>query len=164
MLASTDLQRSITKMTLSLARAIDAKKHAADHYGLCEREIQYQYPLTGMTGSVPVETTITIPFDVHFVGDAGFARDSQLTAPQLRVGFERTLGPAGLICYAHVTQWLTDPDLAYIGAIVAVGVHQPAIASGGDGNAFNIVAHIAFQGYGAPWDPDGVYDAGGSNT
>lgn len=166
MLAHSDLTRSISNMTIGLARAASMRRHAADAYALAEREQQFQYNISGKVGTVPVEKLLTIPFDVVFLGDAGMQRDSQLGQPQVRSGFEIASGPAGLIPYAHVNQWVLDDDLNYTGAKVTVGVHAPAIAVEGAGavtsRSYRGVLHMSFQGYGAPWDPDGPSDAGGN--
>jgi hypothetical protein len=164
MLAANDLQRSISKMTLSLARDVDAHRHRADLYRLCERENQFQFRLFGEAGSLPAETLLGtpakpfIPFDVMFVAHPGNQRDSQVTTPQVRLGYEITQGPPGLISYAHVTQWQRDGNGNYIGAQVVAGVYAPALVN--DVSPFKVVLHIAFQGYGTPIDPQTSNGAG----
>jgi hypothetical protein len=166
MLATSDLHRSIAKMTLSLARDIDAHKHRADDYKLCEREHQFQIALSGTIGATPAETSVALPFYIYFVADPGYLRDSDLSAPQVRFGFEIPSGPSGLVPYAHVQQWSRNNDMDYTGAQVTVGVHCPAMllpsADTTVAAAFTLVLHAAFQGYGCPWDADGPNDGGGT--
>jgi hypothetical protein len=167
MLEAAELARAMAKLTLGYQRAMDAHKHEPDLYRLCEREQQFQVALTGTTGTLPTETSFSIPFDVHFVPDAGFARDSALTDPTVRIGFVVTTAPAGMIPYAYVQSFTQDSDLFYTGAKILVGVAQPALMlanSDAQVGPFNITLHIAFQGYGAPYDPDGPYPDAGSNT
>jgi hypothetical protein len=177
MLATSDLQRSIGHMTLGLSRAMDQRKHAADLYRECEREEQFQFPFSGQAGTFPVEEVMHIQFGVLFAFDSGTARDSELGPPHVRTGFEMTRAPTGLITYCHVKEWKQDNDLDYIGAAVVVGVHVPAVALQGIGDItsasqgvanrlslkFTGVLHIAFQGWGAPLDPDGGGNAAGES-
>jgi hypothetical protein len=170
MLATNDLQRSISKMTLDLSKSIDHQRHRADHYRLCERENQFQYQLSGQVGTAPVETLIGtpkdpfIPFDIMFVANPGQQRDSQLAVPQVRIGHEIIQGPAGLIPYAYVADWQVNANGHFIGAKVIAGVHAPAIALQGAGAVsstfFKVTLHIAFQGYGTPIDTTDDYSQG----
>src|ERR1700758_2804443 len=108
MLASTDLQRSIHGMTISLGRRTAKKAAESYFYGLAEREQQFQYEISGTVGTLPVEAQVTITFALLFIAQTGNMRDSNLDRPQLRVGFEQEFGPPGIFYYAHLVQWVTD--------------------------------------------------------
>lgn len=174
MLATSDLHRSIERMTVGVSLAMEARRHVGDQYRLGEREHQFQYQLDGHVGATPVETTIEVPFYIFFIADAGSQRDSDLEAPQVAIGFELKKG-AGVIPYAYVRKWKRDAGLDYTGASVVAGVHAPALLTSRGLSrgllllpntdttpiAFSLVLHIAFQGYGTVWDADGAMDAGG---
>lgn len=158
MKASTTLQRSLARLTVDAHRQIRSRDQQTMYYELAEREHQFQFPITGTVGMVPVETTITILFDIMFLYEYGYRRDSQLLEPHTRFGFTSLSAPAGTVPYAHVKDWIQDVDLNYVGAHVIVGVHNPGIAVTGvealSSTQFQVNLHCSFQGYGVPIDPD----------
>lgn len=157
------IQRSIGRMTIDLHKAMTQHAHAADPYRLGERDLQFQFDFSGKIGTLPVEADITIPFDHVVLYDAGNARDSQLDRPNVKLSFEKLAGPAGIVAYGHVNQWRYDDDFNYVGAVVTVGVHCPAMLFGGampTSFDFHYILHASFQGYGAPTDADSQ-DGGG---
>lgn len=163
MLTSTNINRSIARIGIDLHRQIERKKHAGDFYALRELEFQAQYDFSGAIDTLPSETDITIPFTTTFVGDPGNQRDSTQDRPHARLTPELLIAPAGTVPYAYVLSWKYDDDFNYVGAIVRVGVHSPAMTAGQTPASTTVqgILHAAFQGYGALWDPDGPFDAGG---
>lgn len=163
MLTSSHIHNSITKIGIDLHRQMERKKHIGDFYGLRELEFQAQYDFSGTIGSLPTETDIHIPFAVTFIGDPGNQRDSTQDRPHARLTPELLIAPAGVVPYHYVLRWDLDDDFNYVGAVVRVGVHSPALTAGEVPASTNVqgILHAAFQGYGALWDPDGPFDAGG---
>lgn len=162
-----DIQRSLTSMTVGLQQRLRRNQDLQRLWGTGEREQQFQFPFQGEIGLVPVESSFKILFDHFFDFDPGFVRDSQLGEPTARFGFRLETAPPGTIPYAHVAQWIQDPDLNYIGAWVTVGVHNPAIA--GSQNAavmqpFNGLIHCTFQGWGGMMDKIGDILAGADDA
>jgi hypothetical protein len=154
-------------MALGLPAARHKRAHEADDYGMAEREQQYQYEFSGQAGVLPAEIQLTINFGVVFPSDHGNQRDSTLDRPQVGIGFETEYGPAGLIPYAHVSEWIQDVDFNYTGAKMTVGVHCPAVAIEGlnvSQARFKLALHVGFQGRCSVVDPDGALDAGGDDT
>lgn len=158
MRATSTLQRTLAHATVGTHRAMRSRDRQAMYYELAERQQQFQYPISGTVGLVPVETTITIKFDIQFLYEYGYRRDSQLLEPLTHFGFTSVTAPAGTIPFAHVKEWTQDEDLNYVGAKVVVGVHNPIIAASGaailSSAAFKATLHCSFQGYGTPLDPD----------
>jgi hypothetical protein len=167
MRASTTLQRSLARLTVDSHRQIRSRDNQTMFYGLAEREHQFQFPITGTVGMVPVETTIKVLFDIVFLYEYGYRRDSQLLEPHSRFGFTSLSAPAGTVPYAHVADWIQDEDLNYIGAHVICGVHNPGIAVTGveqlSSTTFSCTLHCSFQGFGFPIDPDGPSGAGAAS-
>jgi hypothetical protein len=170
MLARSDIHRSIASMTIDLHRSIDRRKNLTNAYKMGEREYQTQIEFSGQVGTLPAEATTTITFSdtLVFMADVGIARDSQLSRPQFRPGWELLYGPAGLVPYAFVQSWAYDDDLNYTGAVINLGVHCPAMyVAGADAPAnlaFKGLLHASFQGYAVPFDPGGpLPDDGGVN-
>ena len=161
MLVTADIHRSIARWSIDFQRLSQKRATAADAYGLAEQEFQVTYEFSGNVGSAPVEDDLTIPFTkVTFVADAGNQRDSQLDRPFAKLSFEIVSGPPGIIPYGYVKAWVFDDDFNYEGAVIAVGVHCPVLPD--TDTAFLGIVHAAFQGFGAPWDPDGPFDSGGT--
>lgn len=162
MLAQSDIHRSISRMTLDLHRAIDRRKRQGDAYAIAEREYQTQCTFSGTVGTLPVETTVTIPFTLVFIGDPGNQRDSTLDRPHARLTTEILFAPAGAVPYAYVSQWQRDEDFNFIGAVITIGVNCPAMyVAGADAPAnlaFKGILHAAFQGFGAMIDYDSPFD------
>lgn len=153
-----DIQRTLARATLTLHRQMETRREAAKHYGMGEREQQFQHPFSGKLGTFPVSVTFKILFDILFLGDAGVRRDSQLDEPQSRFGFRLTSAAEGTMVSAHVASWIRDDGFNYVGANVTLTVHNPTIAFYGPGSVpsleFQGVIHCSFQGYGVPLDPD----------
>lgn len=163
MLAHSDIQRSIGKISIDLNRQMEARRTRADLYRLGEQEWQAQYEFYGDVGSLPVETTITIPFGITFVADAGLARDSTLDRPLARFSAEMLVTAPGFVPYHYLQSWTFDDDRNYVGAVILVGMHCPAfLIAPPPTTAFRFILHAGFQGYGAIWDPDGAFDSGGT--
>lgn len=155
---STGLSGALARITIGAHRQIRSRDKQSMYYELAEREHQFQFAIAGNVGLVPVEANVDIKFDIKFLYEYGYLRDSQLLEPMTRFGFTSMVAPAGTIPYAHVTTWSQDMDLDYIGANVVVGVHNPAISAAGAATvtqtAFKFTLHCSFQGYGCPIDPD----------
>jgi hypothetical protein len=158
-----DLHRTVTKITIDLHRKIDARRHRERRSGWWEREQQHQFPFAGQLGNLPCETTFKVLFDIMFAQDAGVARDSQLGEPHVRVSHRLLSGPTGTILYAHVPSWIYDDDFNFIGAYVTLGAFCPAIQYSQQVETveFTGMFHLAFQGWGAPIDPEGDGPDGG---
>jgi hypothetical protein len=158
MRASTGLQATVSRMTLDLQRQINSRSHAADYYGMAEREQQFQYAISGTVGFLPVETTIKILFDTVFLYEYGTRRDSQLLEPLVRFGFSQLSAPVGTVPYAHVQSWKQDDDFNYIGCTLVVGAHNPLVATVGTDPTtslkFAATLHASFQGFGVPVETD----------
>lgn len=152
MLARSEIHRSLAGMTLDLHKMIERRRLANQVYELAEREFQVQYDFSGTVGTLPVETEITIPFSVLFLGDTGHQRDSQLDRPHARLTTELLYAPPGAVPYHFVKQWQFDQDLNYVGAVVMVGMSCPAMfvvgATPPSSLAFKGKLHAAFQGFG----------------
>lgn len=165
MLAHSELHRSIRAMSLGFARAVHKRSREPRDYDLTERELQFQYEIAGQVGTLPVESSIKLTFDVTFMTDSGNQRDSTLDRPQVRTAFEFDFVSTGMIPYVYISQWTLDDDLNIVGARVVVGVHSPAAQFQGldlKSATYQGALHIAFQGWCLPNDPDGNYDAGGT--
>lgn len=162
MRAGTTLSRALSKISVDTHRQMHSRAQQARYYELAEREHQFQYPIKGTLGLLPVEVTFKILFDVAFLYEYGIRRDSQLLEPRTHFGFSALSGPAGTVPYAHVLKWIQDEDLNYIGCHVIVGIHNPLISATGTGSLtsvkFSATLHCSFQGYGHPMDNDDPSD------
>ena len=153
-IAQNDLHRSLANMTVGFHRKVEARAHAADHYKLTEREQQFQIEVSGVAAAIAVEIPMTLTFSVYFVGDSGMQRASSQGPPQLRVGWEFTRRPAGLVPYTHVTEWVYDDGLNYAGCKMVAGAHYAGVVDPTLDMSFKGVLHVSFQGRGYVWDGD----------
>jgi hypothetical protein len=155
---STTLNRALAHMTVDTHRKIMVREEADQYYKLTECEQQYQCPISGTLGTLPVEVTVKILFSIQFLWDAGVLRDSQLGEPMYRGGVHLSSAPSGTMTYTHVSSWVQDDSFNYVGANVVVGVHNPAMSIAGatvpTDTSFQGILHCAFQGFGAPLDND----------
>lgn len=155
---SGHLRSAVSKITVDTHRQMRAKAVEHDYYKLDERWHQFQADFAGTVGFVPVEAQLVINFDIMFLFEYGYRRDSQLGEPQTHFGFTSLSAPPGTVPYAHVESWIQDADFNYIGANVIVGVHNPMIGIMGTDPTtslnFSGTLHASFQGYGVPLDPD----------
>ena len=159
---SSHLSRALGEITVQAHRAIRSREHQKKYYALTEREQQYQNPVNGNIGSVACETTLTVYFDIAFIYDYGYLRDSQLLEPLVRFGFSQCICPAGTVPYAYIKSWIQDQDLSYTGANITVGVHNPTASIAPaeiTGTAFSFTLHTSIQGFGAPIDPIDITDS-----
>ena len=145
-------------MTIDLHRSMERRRTAAHSYQLAEREFQAVYDFSGEVGTLPVEAEVEIPFTVIFMIDSGRLRDSNLDRPHAKLTVEVLYAPVGCVPYHYVKRWEQDPDLNYVGAIVMVGMHCPAMFIEGraplGSRAFAGKLHAAFQGYGVLIDDE----------
>lgn len=165
MLPHTSIHRSIAKMSVDLHRAMEHRRSLTRDYEIGEHEQQYQYDFHGRVGILPVENTLTIPFGIIYVADPGNQRASYLDRPLAKLAIEMRRAPAGTLAYPHLARWKRDDDFNFVGAVIRVTVHCPAIAIEGlmpHDFTYDGILHAAFQGFGGPWDPDGPFDAGGT--
>lgn len=163
MLAHSDIHRSLTRLSLDLTKAIAQREGQVKQFRQGEYEVQYQFNFSGKVGTLPVETDFPLTFGVLFFADVGNARDSELDRPLARLAMELTNAPAGVLPYSYVAGWTRDNDFNYIGALIRIGAHLPAMAILGAAPPavdFSGVVHIGIQGYGAPLDPDTILGDG----
>ena len=157
-LATNDIQRSIGKMVIYVNRAMQQREHAGDLYSLAQREEQFQIQVSGTVNATPAEQVVPMQFTLRFASDPG-GRDSSLEVPQVRIGWEFAVRPAGFVPYAHVQSWTYDDADMVSGCVLSVGVFAPAVLVGTE--TYRGVLHIAFHGWGAPVDTDTDIAPGG---
>lgn len=141
------IHRSLSKMTITVNRAIEAKKHEADPYALTEVELHYQFDIAG-DGSNITWAEITVTFS-ETLYDAPGQTSSDNPEPQVSFGYVIET-PNPLIISAHVSDWDIDNEGNFVGATVRVGCFDP------DGSAgqFTGGLHATFKGLGAPADSE----------
>lgn len=153
------VNRSFAALSLGTLRAAKRREaedliDAADEY-----DQQFQLPYAGtVAGRQPQSATVVVSFDVPFQPAEGAPRDSPYDKPLFTWGDEQT-GPTTVFAHMCVSRWvMAEDDLDEVsGAEVKITVFNPAgIDNDTEFTPFQGIAHINFQGYGAPLaDPAG---------
>jgi len=139
---------SLSKMTIEVNRAMEAKRTEADPYALSEVEMHYQFDIAGEAGSGITWAEVTIDFS-EVLYDAPSQTSSDNPEPQVTFGFTmETPDPVAL--FAHVADWEIDDEGNFVGATVRVGCFDPD----GQADRFAGGLHATFKGLGAPADTE----------
>lgn len=167
-IGTSAVQRAVAGITLGTVSAYDTKKIEDWKGGLDEYDQQYRVNFKAVVDYQVRWVAASVGFDVAFVNEP--SRDSPYAAsPTFTYGWEfsatrdNNAGPSGMestpvmvtIC---LTGYRSNEDgTALIGASVLIGMCNPGVrkkvlAAG--------VAHLNFQGYGAPLTDDLLRDTG----
>lgn len=118
--------------------------------GLAEYTEEWHVGASGfVTGGADfVSADATIEFSMDFF-QAHAQRRSDLLTPTFHFGSYQAADTDFVVATAAVRQWTQRSDLAFVGAVVSIGVHKPN-ATGT--TPFEITMHLSFSGWGAPFD------------
>lgn len=161
-IGTSAVQRAVAGITLGTVSAYDTKKVEDWKGGLDEYDQQYRVNFKAIVDYQTRWVTASVGFNVAFVAEP--ARESPYFAtPTFTSGWEfsatrdNNAGPSGLesrpvlVTICLVGYRSNDDNTALIGASVMIGMCNPGVrkkvlAAG--------VAHLNFQGYGAPMTDD----------
>lgn len=157
MLVTSDIHRSIGRISLDLNRHMQRRQAEIRDSASAEFEVQFQIPFKAKLGGdlglsgppAPVEKTRKLHFGVVFQAFPGGRRRSHLTKPHVRGGIELTKVPTGggIQAYWHVVRWNQDGRKNFTDAEVLIGVTR-ALQFAAAVAEVEGVLHVAFQGYG----------------
>lgn len=151
------LQRSVRKLAVDIVRDVGARAQLNADTVLAEREEQVQLDLRGTATSTPAWSQLEVPFQHAFL-TSNARRNSQLVRPHFTPGFEllSVSNPqnepvvGGVLILPTVIGWKVESGIAITGVTVALCAWAPA----GIELSFRAVAHLTFQGFGMPQDPE----------
>lgn len=147
------LQRSIAKLAIGVAVDVAKRQELAAPQQVAERAEEFQIKVSGVAADLPAWTVSQIAFDNIYTQATG-RRTSDLTRPQVSVGFEQTVGVSNAPGSARlvpvfaslvVTDWSLTEDDAIDGCTFACAAIAP-----GDQVRFQGFMHLTIQGFGAP--------------
>lgn len=128
--------------------------------GLAEYTEEWHIAASGSVAFNELVTTdVALEFSMDFF-QADEQRHGDLPTPTLSFGSyqDSTDSPTVVMATACVRSWQIREDGAYVGCTVNVGVFLP-----GEPDAtltdFDIVVHLQFSGWGAPFDSEGAGEA-----
>lgn len=143
------VQRAVRGLTLGMVKAHEAAKVRAWEGGIDEYDQQFQLPFSGHADKRPVYVTLPVSFDVSML----YAPDQNASPypnPLFTYGFEITAGQPFLTAY--VTGWGGGATGVGVGgATVTIAAFIPDARRL---QPFAGIAHLNFEGYGAPLNDD----------
>jgi hypothetical protein len=145
------LARSLSKLTIGVARDFDRRRERNLELGLQESFQQFQIPIAGLAYQGITWAKKWINFDFVFF-EAPLQRDSNFVRPQFTYGFvtepvDDKAAPLPIIVSA-MFEFVEDDEGATSGGWLHVGVHSPTPET----RQFQGQLHLTFQGFGTARD------------
>lgn len=154
--AHHSLQRTLTRMTIGVARELEARKKQNEYAALTEREQQFKVPISGIASFRAAWAEVELAFDIEFVIATG-QRQSPFTEPLITFGYELTNYIEPVAVVAHKKRWKKNDRLDVTGCTIAIGAWVPNDLTD-DLTPWRGFLHVSVQGYGAPVETD--FDVG----
>lgn len=153
------VERALTGIAFEVSDRVQRRSNERFRIGLAEYTEEWIVQADGfVVANELVSTTVELEFSMDFFTGPE-QRNGDLTMPIFTFGSYQDLtdSPTFVVATAAVRAWNRRDDDAFIGATVAVGVHLP-----GDviETEFDILFHLQFSGWGAPYDAETGEDGG----